>query len=363
MKKKIYVLLTLLLFGILCTIGCANSSAGKTEGQDKDKIMEVAQCLDVIFSKQPDKTILTSINVEVGTKELETKDFFSIYTGQHFEQEEVLDEKQLSTVGSNYSIRVCSDGMFYKVKVSIVDTTAPVITGAKDQAIYEGKSVSYKKGVEVNDNSGEEIELVIDKSKVDTNKVGTYPIYYSATDSSGNTVQVETTLTVKEKIIINEAYVRPMVEKIVKKVTNSSMSTWDKAYALYKWCANNIYYGSRGDRTSIWTGAYEGIHDRSGDCFTYYATYAAMLEVAGIPHMKVSRVGGTSNHWWNLVNVGNGWYHCDSSPRRIGDSYICFMQTDAQVAAYTESYPEKPNYYTFDVNKYPERATTIVYGK
>jgi hypothetical protein len=38
------------------------------------------------------------------------------------------------------------------------------------------------------------------------------------------------------------------------------------------------------------------------------------------------------------------------------------MQTDAQVAAYTRAYPEKPNYYTFDETLLPERETTIIYG-
>ena len=79
--------------------------------------------------------------------------------------------------------------------------------------------------------------------------------------------------------------------------------------------------------------------------------------------MEVRRVGGTSDHWWNLVNLGNGWYHCDSSPRRKKDTYRCFMQTDIQIQAYTDSRPEHPNYYVFDETLYPERATEIVYGK
>ena len=62
------------------------------------------------------------------------------------------------------------------------------------------------------------------------------------------------------------------------------------------------------------------------------------------------------------MHIESGWYHCDASPRREGDHYKCFMQTDAQIQAYTESYPQHPNYYTFDPELYPERATEIIYG-
>jgi hypothetical protein len=76
--------------------------------------------------------------------------------------------------------------------------------------------------------------------------------------------------------------------------------------------------------------------------------------------MRVTRVGGSSNHYWNLVNCGDGWYHFDCSWRIHGDYYVTFMKTDAEVAAYTDDYtrryPNHPNYYTFDPSLYPERG-------
>ena len=46
----------------------------------------------------------------------------------------------------------------------------------------------------------------------------------------------------------------------------------------------------------------------------------------------------------------------------MGDPYLCFMQTDAQIAEYTKNHTKKPNYYTFDPDLYPERATEIIFG-
>ena len=149
---------------------------------------------------------------------------------------------------------------------------------------------------------------------------------------------------------------------IVFDLITEDMSKWDTCYTLWNWCRTKIKYAySAGDRSTIYAGAYEGLHDRSGDCYAYYATFTILLQKCGIETMEVRRVGGTSNHWWNLVNLGDGWYHCDSSPRKAGHTYKCFMQTDDQVQAYTEYYKEKPNYYVFDKSLYPERETTIIY--
>ncbi len=242
------------------------------------------------------------------------------------------------------------------------DKTPPIIEAPKERTVTMGSSVAYKKDVTITDENGEDIKLEIDNSDVDMNTPGEYTVIYSATDAAGNTATTEMKLIVSEKQVLDEEYVRPMVEKVVNQVINDNMSDWDKAHELFQWVRRNLEYGAAGDRSSIWAGAYEGIHDHSGDCYAYYGTYAAMLEVAGIDYLEVRRVGGETNHWWLLVNLGNGWYHCDPSPKNNDYPYKCFMQTDAQVAAYTKRNHTRSNYYVFDESLYPERATKIVYG-
>ncbi len=65
--------------------------------------------------------------------------------------------------------------------------------------------------------------------------------------------------------------------------------------------------------------------------------------------MRVTRVGGKTQHFWNLINCGDGWYHYDSTPHKDGAE--TFMLTDAEVEAYTKKVGR--NYYTFDKSKYP----------
>lgn len=243
----------------------------------------------------------------------------------------------------------------------VPDTMPPVITGLSDKEVYVGETVSYKKGVSVSDNIDKDIALEIDASEVDLDTAGEYQVVYSAKDAAGN-VTVETIKVTVKIMDQKEVEVNKLADELIAELITEDMSKWDTCYKLWNWCRTKIKYAySAGDRSTIYAGAYEGLHDRSGDCYAYFATFTILLQKCGIETLEVRRVGGDSNHWWNLVNLGDGWYHCDSSPRKVGHTYKCFMQTDAQIQEYTDFYKEKPNYYTFDTSLYPEREITIIY--
>lgn len=274
-----------------------------------------------------------------------------------------LTEEQLCAVGETYPVQLQCGDYVYEVSVHIIDTTAPVIQGCSDMYITIGDSISYKRNISVTDNSGEDIAVEVNSDEVRLTEVGTYTVYYTAVDSSGNKAVQTASITVSALPVIDEAYIGPMADEVIASVITPEMTQWDQAYALFYWVKYNVTYtAERGDTSSIWTGAYEGLHNRRGDCFAFYATYSVLLTRVGIPNMCVERVDGDTNHYWNLVDVGYGWYHCDSSPRNKKHPYICFMQTDAQLAAYMETIPERANYYKFDTSLYPERGTEILFG-
>lgn len=311
--------------------------------------------------------ILTSLRIEAGTN-LGIPDFFM--SPEDIPQKEgvftvgrELTAEELRQAGAVYELPVSYDGQEFFVTVEIIDTTPPVIQGAKDIEVFAGDSISYKKGIELSDNAAGEVALSVENDEVDLDTPGAYLIRYVATDVSGNCSVLETTVFVRQRSD-KEEVTDKLAEALIQELITDNMSKWDTCYKLWNWCRTKISYSySAGDRSSVYAGAYEGLHNRSGDCYVYYATFTLLLQKCGIETIEVRRIGGTSDHWWNLVNLGDGWYHCDSSPRRKGDKFRCFMQTDAQVWAYTESYPEHPNYYVFDETLYPERATEIVYGE
>lgn len=301
------------------------------------------------------------IYLEAGSTQVNKEDLFVDYKGQSCVIKTVLTEEEVRKFGAVYDLQVMCAGNYYTVKVEIIDTTQPTIEGIKDIYVCIGDTIAYRKNLSLSDNSDGDVTVSIDNKLVDVSTVGEYPVEYKAVDIAGNSATASITVHVTEKPVINEDYMQPFIQAIVDSVVNENMTTMEKAYALYQWCRKNIsyYYGST-DRSSVWQGAYDGIIGRLGDCYVYCCTYEVLLTYAGIENMVVARTHDSSNHWWNLVKIDEGWYHCDSSPRTLGDSYRCFMQTDAQLAAYAANNP-RPYYYDFDKTLYPERGTVEVY--
>ncbi len=307
--------------------------------------------------------ILPVVQVEAGVASLEPEQFFAHYDGQELSIEKQLTAEELACCGAIYQIPVKYQEYDLEIEVEIVDTTAPVISMVSGILVKVGDTVAYKKAVEYSDNSSNDLTLSIDNSAVDLQTPGEYTVSYTVTDAGGNTATIEVPLTVVEATSHTEEDVRDLALAVVEEVVDENASKYDNAKELFQWVHSNIrYQHAAGDRSSVWAGAYEGLHDGAGDCYAFYATYSVLLTYAGIDNLCVARVSDSSHHWWNLVNTGEGWYHCDASPRRNGDRYFCFMQTDAQVEAYTRAYPEKPDYYTFDASLLPERATEIIVG-
>lgn len=88
----------------------------------------------------------------------------------------------------------------YTTTIQVVDTTKPVFKGLDDLTVSLNTTPDLKAGVEVSDNSLEEIKYKIDDKKIDTSKEGTYEVTYSAKDSSGNKTIAKRKIEVIKKI-------------------------------------------------------------------------------------------------------------------------------------------------------------------
>lgn len=249
-----------------------------------------------------------------------------------------------------------------KAKLTVVsDSEPPVIDGVKDITAYIGETVSYKKDVTVTDNMDQNPTLDIDNSKVNLNKAGTYEVVYTATDSAGNTSSASSKITIKEKPkgYVDKEDVYALAQKVVDQITNDSMTDMEKAFAIYRWTKTNIGYTGTSNKDSWTIGAYQAFTKKSGDCFNYYAAAKAMLDVCGIQNVDIVKSDTShSAHYWSLINLGDGWYHFDATPRKGGGNF--FMLTDAELAAYSTKHK---NSHIFDSSLYPERATVSVQDK
>ena len=248
---------------------------------------------------------------------------------------------------------------------------APEISGAADRTIELGDTVSYREGVTVTDDKDADIKLHIDSSAVDLNTTGTYPVIYSAVDSGGNRTEVAVTLTVAPATLaagqdertvdtvenlgnITEEQVNALADNILARITNAGMSQKEKAKAIYDYVHTHIRYVGTSDKSSWVIGAYVGFTRGRGDCYNYFACSKALLTRAGIPNVDLRRVGGTTRHYWQLVNVGEGYYHFDTCPHPAGYPLYSFLLTEQQVRDYTQQVSAvRQNYFVYDYASCP----------
>ena len=123
----------------------------------------------------------TTVDLEVDSSEVDVKKAGE-YTVRYI----------ASDTSNNKTIRTA--------KVTIVDDiTGPQILGVNKLSMYQGRNMSYRSGIIVEDDYAENPTLTIDSSQADLTVPGKYTIIYKATDDVGNETVLETTLTVKKQ--------------------------------------------------------------------------------------------------------------------------------------------------------------------
>lgn len=276
------------------------------------------------------------------------------------------EEPKIQSAGTYTLVLAARDegGNITKAAASLTvlqDVTPPVIEGVEEITIMVGESVSYKKNVTVTDDYDDAVQLMVDNSEVDIDTPGDYTVYYRATDKYGNEAEVSTILHVKkpvvvEEVVVTEEMVNAEADKILASITDPSMSQYEIIAAIYNWCHDKIAYHDGTPKTDWVTGAYYGIVKRSGDCFAYAMSAKCLLNRAGIANMDIERIRyGNGMHFWNLVDIGEGWYHFDTCRRADGSTF--FYVTDADLMAYsvTHTAAEYPNgSHEYDRSLYPE---------
>lgn len=233
----------------------------------------------------------------------------------------------------------------------IYDTEPPVISGVSELTMTAGGSISYKRGVTVTDDHDQDVTLTIDVSAVDTDRAGDYTVTYVAVDKAGNETSVSTILHVKPLTLdtVTEEIINSEADKLLATILTDSMSQYDQAKAIFDWCHNKIAYSEGTPKTNWVQGAYRGIIDRRGDCYVYAATAKCLLTRVGIKNMDIEKIPSDSRHYWNLIDIGDGWYHFDTCMRSDGATF--FYKTDAELMKYSNTHNRSHNY---DKSLYPE---------
>lgn len=224
----------------------------------------------------------------------------------------------------------------------------PQFTGIETIYLELGAAVSYRSGVSVTDAQDGQLTFEVDTNGFNSQVAGRYTVYYSATDSDGNTLLVPRTIVVESHV---GQIARQKAQEVLDQIIKPGMTQDEKIYAVFRKVKLNLWYSGNSDKSSVENAAYEGFTKWAGDCYTYYAMVRYMLDMLEIPNVEVARVGGTSNHWWNLVQFEDGkYYHVDATPHRITNMEH-FKMTESVITDYTNRpaiMNYRPNYYVYD---------------
>ncbi len=287
------------------------------------------------------------------------------------------DKYAISSLGTYPIALVLTDGkgreFTYSANLTLIDdNTPPTINGLRDLVAYLGGGISYLSGVTATDNCEAGVTLSVDTSAVDLKEVGVYDVIYIAVDAAGNETRVRRTLSVYEDEITEEMlYSR--LDPVLRSIISENMTTKQKLRAIYDYVYENVAYVSTSDKSSWVRAAYNGLVNRGGDCFTYFALSKAMMERIGIENMDVERLpelaaAVNERHYWNLVNIGDEddpqWYHFDACRIKDISRPWGFLMTDEQLQYYSETRMSVSGvsdyFYTYNTAAYPPRATKII---
>ena len=243
---------------------------------------------------------------------------------------------------------------------SPADTTPPQILGVNKLSVFIGSTIAYRSGILVTDDLDPAPKLTVDTFQVNLSAPGEYPVFYTATDSAGNTTTLQTTVTVSEApdTYVDEALINETADKLLEKILTDGMTPTEQVNAVYDWIWSHCYYIANFDKTDYKQAAYLMMTNNRGDCFGFYALSRVLFDRMGLPNLTVTRLPNevrTTNHWWNMVSLDNGqtWYHFDATPHLTEDARTCLV-TDAYLEQFNQ---ENPNYYYFDHTAVPRTPT------
>lgn len=179
------------------------------------------------------------------------------------------------------------------------DFYAPTITGANSAMTVEKHSTpDFMEGVTVRDNQTADCQVVVDTSKLDLTKAGTYYITYTATDSSGNTA------TVKRKVTVNHDEEDTLA--LVKSIADTLS---DDPEEIRDYVRSKIAYNTNwGGDDPVWYGFTKKV----GNCYVHALCLKSIFDYKGIESQLIWVTNKT--HYWLIVKIGDVWRHIDPTP-------------------------------------------------
>lgn len=152
--------------------------------------------------------------------------------------------------------------------------------------------------------------------------------------SSGRRTELSVSAEYREQAA-QSRYVQEEAARIVASLITPDMSDHQKIKLIHDWVVLNVEYDESLQRYT----AYEALTEGTAVCQGYALLTHAMLAAAGLENRIVEGTIASGNHAWNLVKLGDAWYHLDTtSDDPVPDEqgrvlYGYYMKTDRELRA------------------------------
>lgn len=335
----------------------SNGKSSKVELTVKDTVAPTMQLKKVYWAVGtiiPDPVYFVQSTTEVDS-----------YTGEYIGTLPNFDSFKPYTVQVQYTDASGNKSPVYDVEIEPCKDTQPPAIVTQTVECKVGEGIVWRNFVTLSDNCAGEISLSVDSSRVNVNREGSYTVYYTATDVSGNVSKAEATVLVVSMNVTDEMLYSE-IDKVIARIITPDMDKAAQCRAVYTYVQGNIAYVNTSTKGDWKYAAYMALFSSgTGDCYSYFAASKAFFERLGIQNMDIQRLPGyTDNtHFWSLVNIGTAekpmWYHYDSTRLTADFNVSGCLLTDAQVAAY-DAWRAGDYFRIYDASKYPVSATKII---
>ncbi len=126
-----------------------------------------------------------------------------------------------------------------------------------------------------------------------------------------------------------------LAKEVIDKVVTDDMTDYEKELALYKWMCSVIKHDETvtiaiPDIANAADSPYGVLNNHRAVCVGYATTYRLLLQMCGIDCMVVHDT--SRSHSWDLVKLGDDWYHVDIYSDAGSKNYANFNMNDIQAA-------------------------------
>ncbi len=131
-------------------------------------------------------------------------------------------------------------------------------------------------------------------------------IYRMSSGGAEFTFEGNYPVTSDEKTVM-QSQINNVLEKIVA-ATSHLDSRFEKQLYIHDYLCNNVEYADDGDMSYT---AYGALVNGKAVCEGYSRAMQLICDRVGIPCTVIYGVSRNSDHMWNVIDPGDGWYHLD----------------------------------------------------